>query len=155
MADRNPDPARASPIGDAREHRRTLVKNGRRLPYQERIRLKKIAQRRERRGKKEDQRTIRIGILNVGSMTGRGLELVDFMERRKVKILCVQETKWKGPKARELGNGYKLFYNGVDSKRNGVGIVLSEELKKSVLAVKRRSDRIMWMKLTSMENLST
>ena len=119
MADRNPDPARASPIGDAREHRRTLVKNGRRLPYQERIRLKKIAQRRERRGKKEDRRTIRIGTLNVGSMTGRGLELVDFMERRKVKILCVQETKWKGSNARELGNGYKLFYNGVDSKRNG------------------------------------
>ena len=100
-----------------------------------------------REKKKEDQRTIRIGTLNVSSLTRRGLKLVDFMDRRKVKILCVQETKWKGSKARELGNGYKLFYNGVDSKRNGVGIILSEELTKIVLLVKRRSDRVMWMKM--------
>ena len=60
--------------------------------------------------------------------------------------MCVQETKWKGSKAKELGNAYKLFYNGIDSKRNGVGIILSEKLTKSVLLVKR-SDRVMWMKM--------
>ena len=147
MADRNSHLARAFPVGDARGHRRTLVRNGRRLPYQERIRLKKIAQRRERREKTGEQKTIRMGTLNVGSMTGRGHELVDFMERRKINILCVQETKWKGSKARELGNGFKLFYNGLDGRRNGVGIILGEELKKGVLTVKRRSDRTMWLKI--------
>ncbi|KAK3547940.1 hypothetical protein QTP70_001327 [Hemibagrus guttatus] len=58
---------------------------------------------------------------------GKGRELADMMERRKVYILCVQETRWKGSKARSIGAGFKLFYYGVDNKRNGVGVVLKEE----------------------------
>ncbi|KAK3534967.1 hypothetical protein QTP70_002051 [Hemibagrus guttatus] len=57
------------------------------------------------------------------------------MERRKVDILCVQETRWKGSKVRSIGAGFKLFYYGVDSKRNGVGVVLKEELVRNVLEV--------------------
>ncbi|KAK3539793.1 hypothetical protein QTP70_013231 [Hemibagrus guttatus] len=57
------------------------------------------------------------------------------MERRKVDILCVQETRWKGSKARSIGAGFKLFYYGVDSKRNGVGMVLKEEFVRNVLEV--------------------
>ncbi|KAK3569563.1 hypothetical protein QTP86_001258 [Hemibagrus guttatus] len=49
------------------------------------------------------------------------------MERRKVDILCVQETRWKGSKACSIGAGFKLFYYGVDSKRNGVGCELEEK----------------------------
>ncbi|KAK3548037.1 hypothetical protein QTP70_003054 [Hemibagrus guttatus] len=66
---------------------------------------------------------------------GKGRELADVMERRKVDILCVQETKWKGSKARSIGAGFKLFYYGVDSKRNGVGVVLKEEFVRNVLEV--------------------
>ncbi|KAK3564765.1 hypothetical protein QTP86_025281 [Hemibagrus guttatus] len=58
---------------------------------------------------------------------GKGRELADVMERRKVDILCVQETRWKGSKARSIGTGFKLFYYGVDSKRNGVGCELEEK----------------------------
>ncbi|KAK3548232.1 hypothetical protein QTP70_005139 [Hemibagrus guttatus] len=65
----------------------------------------------------------------------KGRELADMMERRKVDILCVQETRWKGSKARSIGAGFKLFYYGVDSKRNGVGVVLKEEFVKNVLEV--------------------
>ncbi|KAK3528447.1 hypothetical protein QTP70_000142 [Hemibagrus guttatus] len=57
------------------------------------------------------------------------------MERRKVDILCVQETRWKGSKARSIGAGFKLFYYVVDSKRNGVGVVLKEEFVRNVLEV--------------------
>ncbi|KAK3568353.1 hypothetical protein QTP86_004945 [Hemibagrus guttatus] len=57
------------------------------------------------------------------------------MERRKVDIRCVQETRWKGSKARSIGAGFKLFYYGVDSKRNGVGVVLKEEFVRNVLEV--------------------
>ncbi|KAK3524649.1 hypothetical protein QTP70_035012 [Hemibagrus guttatus] len=88
-----------------------------------------------------------IGTLNVGTMTGKGRELADMMERRKVDILCVQETRWKGSKARSIGAGFKLFYYGVDSKRNGVGVVLKEEFVRNVLEVKRVSDRVMSLKL--------
>ncbi|KAK3574121.1 hypothetical protein QTP86_003462 [Hemibagrus guttatus] len=69
------------------------------------------------------------------------------MERRKVDILCVQETRWKGSKARSIGAGFKLFYYGVDSKRNGVGVVLKEEFVRNVLEVKRVSDMVMSLKL--------
>ncbi|KAK3573584.1 hypothetical protein QTP86_028800 [Hemibagrus guttatus] len=69
------------------------------------------------------------------------------MERRKVDILCVQETRWKGSKARSIRAGFKLFYYGVDSKRNGVGVVLKEEFVRNVLEVKRVSDRVMSLKL--------
>ncbi|KAK3546945.1 hypothetical protein QTP86_005335 [Hemibagrus guttatus] len=66
---------------------------------------------------------------------GKGRELADVMERRKVDILCVQETRWKGSKACSIGAGFKLFYYGVDSKRNGVGVVLKEEFVRNVLEV--------------------
>ncbi|KAK3564447.1 hypothetical protein QTP86_020386 [Hemibagrus guttatus] len=65
----------------------------------------------------------------------KGRELADVMERRKVDILCVQETRWKGSKARSIGAGFKLFYYGVDRKRNGAGVVLKEEFVRNVLEV--------------------
>ena len=61
--------------------------------------------------------------------------------------ILVHETKWKGSKARELGNGFKLLYIGEDGRRTGVGIILNGEMKKGVLSVNRRSDRIIWMKV--------
>ncbi|KAK3570901.1 hypothetical protein QTP86_029372, partial [Hemibagrus guttatus] len=82
-----------------------------------------------------------------GDIWWKGRELADVMERRKVDILCVQETRWKGSKARSIGAGFKLFYYGVDSKRNGVGVVLKEEFVRNVLEVKRVSDRVMSLKL--------
>jgi exonuclease III len=45
---------------------------------------------------------IRLGSWNVGSLTGKLRELVDTVIRRHVNILCVQETKWTGKKAKEV-----------------------------------------------------
>ncbi|KAK3511370.1 hypothetical protein QTP70_005295 [Hemibagrus guttatus] len=103
--------------------------------------------RRQREKRKSKSVGLRIGTLNVGTMTGKGRELADVMERRKVDILCVQETRWKGSKACSIGAGFKLFYYGVDSKRNVVGVVLKEEFVRNVLEVKRVSDRVMSLKL--------
>ncbi|KAI5620344.1 hypothetical protein C0J50_20114 [Silurus asotus] len=80
-------------------------------------------------------------------MTGKVKEVVDMMERRKVDMLCVQETKWKGSKARNIGGGFKLFFNSVDGKRNGVGMILKEDYSKRVVEVKRVSDRVLIVKL--------
>ena len=88
-----------------------------------------------------------MGTLNIGTMTGRGRELADMMEQRNVDLLCLQETKWKWSKARNVGGGCKLFYNGADGRKNGLGIVVREELAESILGVKRVSDRLMAMKL--------
>ncbi|KAJ8348945.1 hypothetical protein SKAU_G00275370 [Synaphobranchus kaupii] len=69
------------------------------------------------------------------------------MERRKIDLLCVQETRWKGSKARNIGRGYKFFYHGVDGRRNGVGVILKEEYARGVLEVRRVSDRVIALKL--------
>ncbi|KAI5617286.1 hypothetical protein C0J50_23231 [Silurus asotus] len=58
-----------------------------------------------------------------------------------------KETKWKGSKARNIGGGFKPVYHGVDGNRNGVGGILKEEYSKSVVEVKRVSDRVMIVKL--------
>ena len=90
---------------------------------------------------------IRVDTLNIGTMTGRGRELADMMERRNVDRLCLQETKWKGSKARNIEGGCKIFYNGADGRKNGIGIVVREELGESILEVNRVSDRLMAIKL--------
>ena len=90
---------------------------------------------------------IRVGALNIGTMTVRGKELADMMEQWNVDILCLQETWWKGSKARNIGGGCKLFCNGANGRKNGIGIVVREELAESVLEVKRVSDSLMAMKL--------
>ena len=69
------------------------------------------------------------------------------MELRNEDILCLQETKWKGNKARKIGGGCKLFYNGADGRKSGTKIVVREELVGSLLEVKKVSDRLMAMKL--------
>ncbi|XP_064078508.1 uncharacterized protein LOC135195936 [Macrobrachium nipponense] len=61
---------------------------------------------------------------NVGTLTGKLREVVDVMERRRIDFLCVQETRWKGSRTRETGNGYKLYYSGSREGRNGVGIIM-------------------------------
>jgi hypothetical protein len=56
---------------------------------------------------------IRLGSWNVQSLTGKLRELVDVAIRRRVNILCMQKTKWKGQKAKEVeGSGSKLWYTG-------------------------------------------
>jgi exonuclease III len=63
-------------------------------------------------------------------------------------ILCVQETKWKGQKAKEVENtGFKLWYSGTVANKNGVGIVIDKTLKDGVVDVKRQGDRIILVKL--------
>ena len=91
---------------------------------------------------------IRLGSWNVGSLTGRLRELVGSAIRRHVNILCVQETKWKGQKAKKVEDtGFKLWYTGTTANRNGVGVLIDKSLKDDVVDVRRRGDRIILVKL--------
>ena len=87
------------------------------------------------------------GYLKYWNNDWKGRELADMMEKRNVDILCLQETKWKVSKARNIGGGCKLFYNEADGRKNGIQIMVMEELAESVLEVKRVSDRLMAMNL--------
>ncbi|GKC88561.1 craniofacial development protein 2, partial [Tanacetum coccineum] len=97
-------------------------------------------------GRVASSRRIRVGSWNVGTLTGKFLELVDSLKRKKVDIACFQETKWKGSRNRE-GNQYKLWYSGSANARNGVGVALAPNLKDKVVQVIRISDRIMLVRL--------
>lgn len=94
---------------------------------------------------------VRFGTLNVGAMTGRSRAIADLMKNRLVNILCVQDTRWTGNKAKEVGDGYKLIYSGAskgrNKVRNGVGIILPKDLKVLVTEVNRKNDRVMWLRL--------
>nr|CDJ94278.1 Endonuclease exonuclease phosphatase domain containing protein [Haemonchus contortus] len=106
------------------------------LPRSERPRPKKI---------------VRIETLNVGSLTEKSREVADLMKRRNIQVLCLQETRWKGAKAKEIGEGVKLYYNGDDIKPNGVAIAVAESLKHSASAVSRISSRIMAVRIDTKE----
>ena len=53
---------------------------------------------------------------NIGSLTGKSIELVKSLHKHRINIACVQETKWMGAKAREV-DGYKLWYSGSSGPR--------------------------------------
>lgn len=70
---------------------------------------------------------VRLASWIIGSLTGKFIELVKSLHRCRIRIACVQETKWAGAKTREV-DGYKLWYSGSGNARNGVGILVVKEL---------------------------
>lgn len=45
--------------------------------------------------------------------------------------MCVHETKWKGDIVKDIGDGYKTFYTGKTSERNGFGVILDKVVKRN------------------------
>ena len=82
------------------------------------------------------------------------MELVDTLIRRRVNIAYLQETKWVGSKAKKLENtGHKIYYTGLDRRRNGVGIVVDKDLKDDIVNVSRKGDIIILVKLVLGSNI--
>lgn len=69
------------------------------------------------------------------------------MGTRNIDFACIQETKWKGAKARDIGEWYKFYYYGVTNNRNRVAIIISKKLHNNVVEVSRISDRLMSIKI--------
>lgn len=70
---------------------------------------------------------LRLARWNIGSLTGKTLELVDCMIRKSISIACLRETKWVGERAKEIWNtSYWLYHPGKDRHRNGVGVVVAK-----------------------------
>jgi hypothetical protein len=91
---------------------------------------------------------VRVDTWNVGSLMGKFREVIDTIIRQHVNIIYVQETKWKGQKAKEVEDtGFKLWYTNTTSTKNDVGIMLDKSLKDGVVDIKRQGDRIILVKL--------
>ncbi|XP_019228639.1 PREDICTED: uncharacterized protein LOC109209768 [Nicotiana attenuata] len=89
---------------------------------------------------------LRIGSWNVGTLTGKSIELAKILQKRRVNIACVLETRWVGSSARDA-HEYKLWNSGTQKGKNGVGILVDRELRESVVEVRRANDRLMIIKL--------
>ncbi|XP_059295649.1 uncharacterized protein LOC132048985 [Lycium ferocissimum] len=89
---------------------------------------------------------LRVGSWNIGTLSGKSIELVKIHKKRRINIACVQETKLVGPKAKDV-DGYKLWFSGRMRYRNGVGILVDSELRDQAVEVRRINDRMMVIKL--------
>ena len=49
---------------------------------------------------------------NIRILMSKSIELVKVLHRRKISIICIQETEWVGAKVKEI-YGYKLWYSSV------------------------------------------
>ena len=79
----------------------------------------------------------RVGTWNVDSLTSGLGELVEALDKRRIDVLCVQETRWRSD-CRLLGN---------EAKTDGVGIFVAEKWADSVVRVDRHSERILVLKM--------
>ena len=82
-----------------------------------------LSGKRERRDieQRKQPRRLRFGSWNVGMMTGKSLEIQEVITRRRLDILCEQETKWRNTanRARFLDpktRSHKMFYYGTKSE---------------------------------------
>ena len=133
------DNARTSPVSDAPHPRPSVrVTSQQVLPQNRRLGIKKQV---------EGRRIMRFLTVNLGTMTGKSREVANMMKRRRVSIACMQETKWKGAKDKEIGEGYKIYYFGTSNNRNGVAAILEREWHDKISKVDRISDRIINVKL--------
>ncbi|XP_019259361.1 PREDICTED: uncharacterized protein LOC109237502 [Nicotiana attenuata] len=81
-----------------------------------------------------------------GTLTGKSIELVKILQKRKIHIACVHETRWVGLKARDA-DGFKLWVSGRERGKNRVGILVDMDLRELVLEVRWLNNRLMAIKL--------
>ncbi|XP_009786984.1 uncharacterized protein [Nicotiana sylvestris] len=89
---------------------------------------------------------LRIGSWNIGTLTGKSIELAKIQQKKGVNIACVQETRWVGSKARNV-YWYKMWYSRVVKGKNEVGILVDRDLRESVVEVRQVHNRLMFIKL--------
>ncbi|XP_057522572.1 uncharacterized protein LOC130802577 [Amaranthus tricolor] len=95
---------------------------------------------------------LRIGELLKGTLEAKSLELANELSKYKIHVACVQETRWKGKKTKGI-KVYKLWYAGLDGRRNGVGILVFIDILKQLVEVRRCIDRIMLVRIVVGEEI--
>ena len=92
------------------------------------------------------------GTWNIGTLKGKSGEVCEVLHRRKVKVCCIQEVRWKGEGSRAL-QGYKLIWKGNSEGTAGVGVLVASELADRIIRVERISDRVIAVDLVIGEQI--
>nr|XP_016487121.1 PREDICTED: craniofacial development protein 2-like [Nicotiana tabacum] len=90
------------------------------------------------RGERWAPSRLRVGSWNIGTLTGKSIELAKILHKRKINIACVQETR---------ADGFKLWYSERVRGKNKVGILVDKDLRELVIEVKRVNDMLMAIKI--------
>ena len=92
---------------------------------------------------------IKVCTTNVGTLVGRGRELMAMLTKRKIDMCCIQEVRHRNQGCTNVGGDdkYKLWYSGGQEKKNGVGILTRADLADNVIEVHRYDDSKMRIKL--------
>lgn len=120
--------------------------------FSSRVRIRHFPGADEMRLTNNKRFNIRIATWNVGTMTSKSLELERALLKRRIDVLCVQETRWKNmqKKSRFLNSrskNYKMFYYGTSQGQNGVGVIINRKYLRNIIEIRYVSDRIILVKL--------
>ena len=113
-------------------------------------RVRRIPRRNERADDSGAGGEVNVCTINVGSLVGRGREVVAMLARRKVDVCCVQEVKYRNQGCTTIGSNeekYKFWYSGGEEKINGVGVMMRADMADSVIEIDRYDDRMMKIKM--------
>lgn len=104
--------------------------------------------------KHKENNMIKIGTWNIISINGKQEEIIWEMKEFKIQILGLSEIKMKESGIKLLQYGYTLYYSGLEHTdgnkertKEGVGIILTEELNQKVIGWKNINSKIMYVQL--------
>ena len=94
---------------------------------------------------------VQFGILfstwNVGSISGNWDEISETLKRCCVHICCLQEVRWKGQRAKIIGNGFKFHWSVGCKAENCVGVIVANWLIGKLVGVERFHVRLIKVNL--------
>ena len=98
----------------------------------------------------EADRRLLVGTWNVRTMNmvGKLEEVKREMKRYGLNILGVSEVRWKG-QGDFNSDGMRVIYSGGDQCKQGVALILDEEVGRRVIEVNQVSDRLVMIKINA------
>jgi len=75
---------------------------------------------------------------------------VEALAEKRMDVICVQETRWRGSGCRffgAIGKRCKLLWMGSKAKTDGEGIFVAEKWVDNVVSVERHSERVLVVKM--------
>lgn len=99
--------------------------------------------------RKNKKNIMRVGCWNITSFSNKDQELIIEMNKHKIDICALSETKKKGKGSTKFSN-YILIYSGKNKNErasSGVGFLVNEKFEHSIKAVEYISDRLLMITL--------